>query len=114
MRPIILASFAALAACGQTATPTEAPKAAAVGASTPEVAPVAETPSGPKVTKAEVSKLKAGMTYEEVKAIMGRDGEVGNTESYTEQFSWANADGSSLQTTFRDGKLVTYTDFGMK
>lgn len=113
MRLIILASFVSLAACGQTATPTPT-NAAAAETPAPEVPPVAVAPSGPKVTKAEVAKLKEGMTYEEVKAIMGRDGEVGNTESYTEQFSWANSDGSSLQTTFRDGKLVTFTDFGVK
>ncbi len=54
------------------------------------------------------------MTYDEVKAIMGREGEIGNSENGTESISWANTDGSSLQTTFRDGKLVVFTDFGMK
>ncbi|MES2288932.1 MAG: hypothetical protein V4530_04280 [Pseudomonadota bacterium] len=115
MRFIILAAFAGLAACGQTATPADANKTSTVETPAPAAAPVAETASAsPKVTKAEVAKLKEGMTYDEVKAIMGREGEVGNSENGTESISWANTDGSSLQTTFRDGKLVVFTDFGMK
>lgn len=118
MRLIILAVFVGLAACGQAEKPAANNVTAAdvsTSASTSEAPPVAESaPSSPKVTKVEVAKLKEGMTYDEVKAITGREGEVGNSENGTEQISWANTDGSSLQTTFRDGKLVTYTDFGMK
>lgn len=115
MRRIILAACAGLAACGQTTAPTQASNGTAAETATPAAVPTAESASsGPKVTKTEVAKLKEGMTYDEVKAIVGREGEVGNTENGTEQISWANTDGSSLQTTFRDGKLVTYTDFGMK
>jgi hypothetical protein len=116
MRFMVLAAFVGLAACGQTEKPADTGNTTTAQAAAPaEVPPVSESaPSLPKVTKAEVAKLKEGMTYDEVKAILGREGEVGNTESYTEQISWGNADGSSLQTTFRDGKLVTFTDFGMK
>lgn len=115
MRLITLAICMGLAACGQTANKADTANPAATETAAPEAPPVSAPPADQtKVTKAQVEQLKEGMTYDEVKAILGREGEVGNTESYTEQISWANSDGSSLQTTFRDGKLVTFTDFGMK
>lgn len=115
MRFMMLTIAIGLAACGQTANKNEATNTTVAEATVTEAPPVSAPPvDQAKVTKAQVEQLKEGMTYEEVKAILGREGEVGNTESYTEQISWANNDGSSLQTTFRDGKLVTFTDFGMK
>jgi hypothetical protein len=119
MRKIMLVALFGLGACGQNAT---APEPANTESATPAT-PTSDAPavgaadvasSGlPKVTKAEVAKLKEGMTYDEVKAILGRDGEKGTSEHGTESISWANNDGSSLQTTFKDGKLAIFTDFGM-
>jgi hypothetical protein len=116
MRKIMLVALFSLGACGQNATAPEPAntESAAPTSDAPAVGAVDAASSGlPKVTKAEVANLKEGMTYDEVKAILGRDGEKGTSEHGTESISWANNDGSSLQTTFKDGKLAIFTDFGM-
>lgn len=69
------------------------------------------------VTLEQYNQIKEGMTYEEVKAILG-EGELTsqtkilNTESI--MYSWTNRNGSNMNAVFTGGKLQSKAQFGLQ
>ena len=72
----------------------------------------------------EYAKIKNGMTYEEVVAIIGEEGSQNSSstmpavagvtdELTTEIYSWQNFDGSNMNATFQNGALVMKAQFGL-
>lgn len=110
MRNMIIATACALAGCGAPS----APEGNAASAAPSTEALPAPAPTLPKVTMVEVNRLQTGMTYAEVKVLLGRDGYLGASEGGTQIYAWTNMDGGSLQATFKDGKLQDKVDFGIK
>jgi hypothetical protein len=115
MRNMIIATACALAGCGAPPAQEGNASAAAGEPATPSSEAVpAPVPTLPKVTMVEVNRLRTGMTYAEVKVLLGRDGYLGASERGTQIYAWTNMDGGSLQATFEDGKLQDKVDFGIK
>lgn len=109
----------------QPASESSAPKAE----SKPQEEVKAEEPKkeeapkvNPKISKAEFDKLQNGMTYEEVVAIIGGEGdvmsEVGEkgTAYYTIMYMYEGEKGigANANLTFQDGKLNMKAQFGLK
>jgi hypothetical protein len=73
----------------------------------------------PTVTLDEYNRLQNSITYNEASSIIGEPGqemsrvELPGTPS-TIMYSWQNADGSNMNATFQDDKLVTKAQFGLK
>lgn len=65
------------------------------------------------VTAEQLSKVRDGMTVEEVSKIMGRDGETTAVNKGIEHV-WNNKDGSFLSVLFVDGKVAERTSFQLK
>ena len=69
------------------------------------------------------AQIREGMTYPEVVAIIGKDGEKTASVSLDDResipnpsettYSWENPDGSKFVATFIDGKLATKTLVGL-
>ena len=65
------------------------------------------------------NNLRSGMTYSEAVITLGKSGtetsrvEIPNTP-LTILYIWQNPDGSNLNATFQDDKLVTKAQFGLK
>jgi hypothetical protein len=69
------------------------------------------------------TQIREGMTYPEVVAIIGEEGEKTTSVSLDDKkltpcasektYSWKNPDGSKFVATFIDGKLVTKTLVGL-
>lgn len=88
--------------------------------------PVSQEPETPKVdpniSKAEFDKLENGMTYEEVVAIIGGEGEVMSEvgvkgdQFYTVMYTYEGEKGfgSNANFTFQDGKLQAKAQLGLK
>ena len=68
------------------------------------------------VTKAEFDRIREGMTYEEVRRIIGASGEVQSSSDLvgikTVLYAWMNANGSNMNAMFQDGKLVQKHSLG--
>ncbi|WP_125152368.1 DUF3862 domain-containing protein [Clostridium rectalis] len=69
------------------------------------------------VSLEKYNKLKNGMSYDEVKAILGEgqilsQSKVMNSESII--YSWMNKNGSNLNCTFSNGKLLSKAQFNLK
>ncbi|WP_257144213.1 DUF3862 domain-containing protein [Bacillus cereus] len=76
----------------------------------------------PGISKAEFNQIKNGMSYEEVKSIIGNDGKViseiaqtGN-QFYTIMYSWKSEKGlgANARFMFQEGKLQNKSQFGLK
>ena len=69
------------------------------------------------VTKAEFDRIREGMTYDEVRSIIGAPGEVLSSSDMvgikTVMYSWMNDNGSNMNAMFQDGKLVQKAQFGL-
>lgn len=72
----------------------------------------------PSVSADAYQHIQTGMTYEEVRGVVGFEGEekarteLGGATSVMVQ--WINADGSGLICQFQDGRLVTKAQTGLK
>jgi hypothetical protein len=70
------------------------------------------------VTLAAYMQIQNGMTYEQVQAIIGTDGEEisrSNIAGYsTVMYSWKNWNGSNMNAMFQNDQLVTKAQFGLR
>ena len=71
----------------------------------------------PVVTMADYRRIDTGMSYRQVRAIIGADGEElsrSDIAQYTTiMYSWKNANGSNMNAMFQNGRLVTKAQFGL-
>ncbi|MCM8901330.1 DUF3862 domain-containing protein [Caldicoprobacter algeriensis] len=70
-----------------------------------------------KYTMDQFKQIKMGMTYEEVKAILGEgteDSSSGEGELKTVSYSWANSDGSNISVILQGGKVITKAQAGLQ
>jgi hypothetical protein len=74
--------------------------------------------SPPIVTQAGYELVQDGMSYGQVRTIIGASGkEVSHSDigGYTTvMYSWSNDDGSSMSAMFQNGKLVNKSQFGLQ
>jgi hypothetical protein len=69
------------------------------------------------VSAAKYNKVMTGMTYDEVYQIIGVNGEelsrveIGGIT--TVLFAWTNRNGSNMNVTFQNGKVVAKAQFGL-
>lgn len=81
--------------------------------------------SGSVVTREEYSRIKPGMSYGAVRAIIGVDGEELSRNRMegvpgvmpgvdTVMYAWQNEDGSNMNAMFQDGELVQKAQFGLR
>ncbi|CAH2464436.1 MULTISPECIES: DUF3862 domain-containing protein [Bacillus cereus group] len=76
----------------------------------------------PGISKAEFDQIQNGMSYEEVKNIIGSDGEVmsesgqAGDQFHTIMYSWKNEKGlgANARFMFQEGKLQNKSQFGLK
>ena len=77
--------------------------------------PIATSP--PVVTKAEYDQIREGMSYSEVRRIIGAPGEEQSRSDLagisTVMYAWMNANGSNMNAMFQNDKLVTKAQFGL-
>jgi len=71
----------------------------------------------PVVTMAAYELIQKGMSYKQVRGIIGADGiETVRSElagHTTVMYSWKNRNGSNMNAMFQDGELVTKAQFGL-
>lgn len=70
-----------------------------------------------KVTLAMYNQIKNGMTYDQVKGILGEGQLTSQTriaDIESSLYSWINSDGSNMNATFSGGKLNTKAQFSLK
>lgn len=78
-----------------------------------------------KVTKAKYNSVQSGMSYSQVVAIIGCEGEENaNTtidgipgimpQMTTKMYSWINFDGSNMNAMFQNDMLINKAQFGLK
>jgi hypothetical protein len=71
----------------------------------------------PVVTSAKYGQIREGMTYEQVSQVIGTPGEemsrVALADYTTVMYVWKNADGSNMNVTFQNGRLVAKAQFGL-
>jgi hypothetical protein len=75
------------------------------------------------VTKAEISRLRPGMTYRQVVAVVGSEGRLlrpgeqvlwaAVPSAGVSVYLWANADGSLANASFDQGYLVGWGEHGL-
>jgi hypothetical protein len=74
--------------------------------------------SPPIVTLAEYEQVREGMTYEEVTSVIGAAGQElsrSDLAGYTTvMYSWANSNGSNMNSMFQNGRLVNKAQFGLR
>jgi hypothetical protein len=69
------------------------------------------------VTKAKYNSVQAGMSYDQVRELMGQPGEeisrseIGGYVSV--MYIWKNSDGSNMNALFQNGKLLNKAQFGL-
>ncbi|PGB21675.1 hypothetical protein COM06_30045 [Bacillus toyonensis] len=76
----------------------------------------------PGISKAEFDQIQNGMSYDEVKAIIGSDGEVlsetgqAGDQFHTIMYKWDGEKGfgANANFMFQDGKLQNKSQFGLK
>ncbi len=113
---MLLASWAALVvACGG-GTPEAPPPNESEKPPADPVKPKLSKPA-PSITKAKYRKIQNGMTYDEVFSIIGEHGEELSSNQiagiHTVMLMWKNPDGSNMNATFQNGKLVQKAQFGL-
>ena len=76
--------------------------------------------NGHDVTLANFNSLRSGMSYQQVKAILGKDGTV-SSESHvagyhTIMYSWYGPrnDGANMNAMFQNGRLINKAQFGLR
>jgi len=72
----------------------------------------------PVVTLAEYEQVREGMTYEQVRSIIGTPGQElsrSDLAGYTTvMYSWSNPNGSNMNAMFQNGRLVNKAQFGLR
>lgn len=72
----------------------------------------------PVVTLAEYEQVREGMTYEQVRDIIGASGQElsrSDIAGYTTvMYSWSNSNGSNMNAMFQNGRLVNKAQFGLR
>jgi hypothetical protein len=70
------------------------------------------------VTQAKYEQIQQGMTYEEVRAVIGAPGEElsrSDIAGYqTVMYSWKNGNGSNMNAMFQNGRLINKARFGLR
>ncbi len=70
------------------------------------------------ITQAKFNKINNGMSYEEVKDILGSEGEMTRVSKFssftTTSYTWKGEKYARIITTFRDNKLQNKTQSGLK
>lgn len=70
-----------------------------------------------KVTMDKYNKINNGMTYDQVKAILGEGQLTSQTDllgSKSEIYEWINSDGANMNVTFEDGKVTSKAQLELK
>jgi hypothetical protein len=71
----------------------------------------------PVVTKAKYDQILEGMSYEQVKAVIGKPGEElsrSDLAGYkTILYQWMNYNGSNMNAMFQNGRLIQKAQFGL-
>lgn len=71
----------------------------------------------PIVTKAEYDQIREGMTYEQVRSIIGATGEELSRSDLagftTIMYSWSNSNGSNMNAMFQNNRLINKAQFGL-
>jgi hypothetical protein len=77
----------------------------------------AENAIEPVVTMAEYGQIQSGMTYEQVRRIIGAAGEELSRNNIagitTVMYSWTNGDGSNMNAMFQQDKMIQKAQFGL-
>ena len=72
----------------------------------------------PVVTRAEYNQIQEGMTYAQVRGIIGAAGEELSRSDLagftTVMYSWANSNGSNMNVMFQNDALVNKAQFGLQ
>jgi hypothetical protein len=72
----------------------------------------------PVVTKAEYDQIQEGMTYTQVREVIGAAGEElsrSDIAGYaTVMYSWKNSNGSNMNAMFQNDRLVNKAQFGLR
>jgi hypothetical protein len=70
------------------------------------------------VTRADYNRIQTGMSYEQVRSIIGTYGvELSRSDlaGYTTvMYSWKNSNGSNMNAIFQNGQLVNKAQFGLR
>jgi hypothetical protein len=70
------------------------------------------------ITLAKFGQVQQGMTYEQVKAILGKDGTMDSENNiagiYNAMYSWRNSDYSGMNAMFQNGKLFQKSQIALK
>jgi hypothetical protein len=71
----------------------------------------------PVVSKAKYDSISEGMSYEQVKGIIGASGEELSRSDLagikTVMYQWMNPNGSNMNAMFQNGKLIQKAQFGL-
>lgn len=69
-------------------------------------------------TAEKFNQVRDGMTYDQVKAVMGVDGRhvahAGAAGETADEVSWQNQDGSNMVVTFGNGRVSGKAQFGLR
>lgn len=80
--------------------------------------PLDEPVPSSRVTRAKYDRVENGMSYEKVVVILGNAGDPVSTNqligAMTVMYVWRNADGSSMNAMFENGKLIQKAQFDLK
>jgi len=72
----------------------------------------------PVVTLADYEQILEGMTYEQVRTIIGASGEELSRSDLggymTVMYSWSNGNGSNMSVMFQNGALLNKAQFGLR
>lgn len=72
----------------------------------------------PVVTLTEYEEIREGMTYEQVKGIIGAPGQELSRSDFsgytTVMYSWTNPNGSNMNAMFQNGRSVRKAQFGLR
>ena len=113
LRDYISTSSATPTPASTTPTPTST-----LSSPTPNPSSVAEGPYRVGVTLANYNRLQTGMTYDQVRQILGKDGEVrirANTAKFVSlTYAWKGDDSGELFGIFHDDKLVKKSEYSLK
>ncbi len=75
-------------------------------------------PNGDNIKMEQFDKVQNGMSYEEVKAIFGRDGFIMSEGSMmgitTQMYCWINTGGANAEVTFQNGGVQMKAQVGLK
>lgn len=71
----------------------------------------------PSITRAKYDRIEEGMSYEQVRTVIGEAGEEISRSSLagytTVMYAWKNSNGSNMNAMFQNGRLVNKAQFGL-